>query len=381
MKLYIGEQLKALRKEKQITQETLADVLGVSYQSVSRWELGVCYPDMELLPSIANYFGVTIDRLLSNDAVSKEAEEKRFYDKLNSLPFGSLEQMQFVEEFYHKHPDNDWIAYILQDIMKNYLLVNMDKVSDYLPDMIKLYHRLKGTCWHEGAVGNIICVCPEEDLEQWLDLCSWNSSYTRRGCLVSRYDVQIGHQKEYHLHQSIEAFENFALQLDRRFPDAFGPTRKAEYHRSVLKILAAFGDGTTPPDGWALFYAYKQFVLSACLFGDNKPEEGWKEFDAAFATYRRIFALEDKWLPLGNAIFSDLKVSRDYHSMLDSEGKEHEVYGAFYTNFCRASFLHEFLTNTRWAWFDSVRDTPKYQEAVEWAKVEAEKEEAEESKE
>ena len=54
MKLYIGEQLKALRKEKQITQEALAEVLGVSYQSVSRWELGVCYPDVELLPTIAN---------------------------------------------------------------------------------------------------------------------------------------------------------------------------------------------------------------------------------------------------------------------------------------------------------------------------------------
>jgi len=379
MKLYIGEQLKALRKEKQITQEVLADVLGVSYQSVSRWELGVCYPDMELLPSIANYFGVTIDRLLSNDAVSKEAEEKRFYEKLNSLPFGSLEQMQFVEEYYHKHPDNNYIAYVLQDIMKNYLLVNMDKVSDYLPDMIKLYHRLKGTCWHEGAVGNIICVCPEEDLEQWLDLCSWNSSYTRRGCLVSRYDVQLGHQKEYHLHQSIEAFENFALQLDRRFPDAFGPTLKAEYHRGVLKILAAFGNGTTPPDGWALFYAYKQFVLSACLFGDNKPEEGWKEFDAAFATYRRIFALEDKWLPLGNAIFSDLKVSKDYRYMLDSEGNEHVIYGAYYTNFSRAGFLHEFLTNERWHWFDDVRNTPKYLTAVEWAKKEAEKEDAKEN--
>ena len=40
MKLYIGEQLKTLRKEKRITQETLADILGVSYQSVSRWDTG-----------------------------------------------------------------------------------------------------------------------------------------------------------------------------------------------------------------------------------------------------------------------------------------------------------------------------------------------------
>ncbi|MBR6642194.1 MAG: helix-turn-helix transcriptional regulator [Lachnospiraceae bacterium] len=378
MKLYIGEQLKALRKEKQITQEVLADVLGVSYQSVSRWELGVCYPDMELLPIIANYFGITIDRLLSNDAESKEIEIQRFYEKVDSMDFGSLEQMQFVEEFYHKHPENDWVAFILQDIMKNYLSVNKDKVSDYLPDMIKLYHRLKGTYYHEGAVGNIICVCPEEELDEWLNLCSWNSSYTRRGCLVSRYDVQVDF-KNSHLHQSIEAFENFALQLDRRFPDAFGPTRKAAYHRDILKIIASFGDGTTPPDGWALFYAYKQFVLAACLFGDNKPEEGWKEFDEAIATYRRIFALEDKWLPLGNAIFSDLKVRRDYHYMLDSEGKEHEIYGAFYTNFGRAGFLHAFLTEPRWAWFDSIRNTPKYQEAVEWAKAEADKEEAEET--
>lgn len=381
MKLYIGEQIKALRKEKQITQEALADILGVSYQSVSRWELGVCYPDMELLPTLANYFGVTIDQLLSNDANSKEAEEQRFYEKLNSLEFGSLEQMQFVKEFYRKYPDNDWIAYILQDIMKNYLLVNKDKTSDYLPAMIKQYHRLKGTRYREAAVSNIISVCPEENLDEWLNLCSWTSAYTRRGCLVSRYDVQVGHQKEYHLHQSIEAFENFAMQLDRRFPDAFGPTHKSEYHRGILKIIASFGNGTTPPDGWALFYAYKQFVLSACLFGDNKPEEAWKEFDEAFATYRRIFTLEDKWLPLGNAIFSDLKVRKDYRYMLDSEGNKHQIYGAYYTNFSRAGFLYEFLTNTRWQWFDSVRNTPKYQEAVEWAKAESEKEEAEKKEE
>ena len=118
-------------------------------------------------------------------------------------------------------------------------------------------------------------------------------------------------------------------------------------------------------------------MLSACLFGDNKPDEAWKEFNEAFATYRRIFALADTWLPLGNAVFSDLKIRKDYSSMLDSEGNEHEIYGTTYVQFSRAAFLHEFLTNPRWAWFDSVRNTPKYQEAVAWARTEALKEEAE----
>ena len=67
MKLNIGNIIKYLRKEKDITQEELADILGVSYQSVSRWETGVCYPDMELIPVIAEFFGVTSDTLLGVD--------------------------------------------------------------------------------------------------------------------------------------------------------------------------------------------------------------------------------------------------------------------------------------------------------------------------
>ncbi len=67
MKLNIGETIKHLRKERDITQDELADILGVSYQSVSRWECGMCYPDMELLPVISDFFGVTADKLLGVD--------------------------------------------------------------------------------------------------------------------------------------------------------------------------------------------------------------------------------------------------------------------------------------------------------------------------
>ena len=67
MNLNFSENFKQLRKEKGYTQEKIAEVLGVTGQTISRWELGMCYPDIELLPSIANYFGVTVDILLSND--------------------------------------------------------------------------------------------------------------------------------------------------------------------------------------------------------------------------------------------------------------------------------------------------------------------------
>lgn len=67
MKLNIGDTIKYLRKEKDITQDELADVLGISNQSVSRWECGMCYPDMELLPLISEFFGVTVDNLLGVD--------------------------------------------------------------------------------------------------------------------------------------------------------------------------------------------------------------------------------------------------------------------------------------------------------------------------
>ena len=59
----IGMNIKQLRLEKHVKQETLADYLSVSAQAVSKWETGASDPDIALLPQIAGYFGVTIDEL------------------------------------------------------------------------------------------------------------------------------------------------------------------------------------------------------------------------------------------------------------------------------------------------------------------------------
>lgn len=63
MHLNLGTKIREFRRRNGRTQEELANVLGVTPQAVSRWEQGGSYPDMELLPAIANYFSVTIDEL------------------------------------------------------------------------------------------------------------------------------------------------------------------------------------------------------------------------------------------------------------------------------------------------------------------------------
>lgn len=79
MKYPVGDRLKSLRNRQNMTQERLAEALGVSCQSVSRWELGACYPDLELLPAIANYFGVTLDELMGMEQLRSEENRNAIF--------------------------------------------------------------------------------------------------------------------------------------------------------------------------------------------------------------------------------------------------------------------------------------------------------------
>ena len=60
----INSQITKLRKRMNITQDELAKAVGVTNQSVSKWESGICCPDIQLLPILAKFFGVTIDELM-----------------------------------------------------------------------------------------------------------------------------------------------------------------------------------------------------------------------------------------------------------------------------------------------------------------------------
>lgn len=81
MNLLIGENIKRIRRERDLTQEEVAAHLGISFQSISKWERGDGYPDITMLPALANYFGVSVDGLLGMNEIAKADR----YDEINRI--------------------------------------------------------------------------------------------------------------------------------------------------------------------------------------------------------------------------------------------------------------------------------------------------------
>ena len=102
----LGEKLSRLRKEYNYTQEQLADVLGVSRQSISKWESDIAYPETDKLVKMGKLFECSMDYLLNEDISEKKGlqptEKENFWDKLKlQIHERKSEKMIFGMPLYH----------------------------------------------------------------------------------------------------------------------------------------------------------------------------------------------------------------------------------------------------------------------------------------
>ena len=90
----LGNKIAQCRKSLNITQDALAQQLGVTNQAVSKWESGQCCPDVTLLPKIADIFGISVDALFGREvtpAVEPTSEEKKSgFEKIFGISLGDL---------------------------------------------------------------------------------------------------------------------------------------------------------------------------------------------------------------------------------------------------------------------------------------------------
>lgn len=97
----LGTNLKQLRKEKELTQEELAECLNVAPQTVSKWENNLSMPDISFLPVLADYFGITVDALLRNGVECRDNAMKMQAKEVHALVDSGK-----IEEAYKKLKDS-----------------------------------------------------------------------------------------------------------------------------------------------------------------------------------------------------------------------------------------------------------------------------------
>lgn len=114
----IGTTIKRLRRERNITQEQLADYLGISTGAVSQWECDRTAPDITQLPLLANIFDVSADELLEIDGKKKEEIIQAFLRKYDELSYKGdlLSMFNLTKEMYAKYPNDHRVIekYILE---------------------------------------------------------------------------------------------------------------------------------------------------------------------------------------------------------------------------------------------------------------------------
>lgn len=115
----IGDKIKELRKSRKLTQEQLAEHFHISSQAVSKWETGISSPDIDMLPKIASFFGITIDELMDFD-------RQRIIDEVDAIVAESVPLRKdpakaeaFYREALERYPNNEVLLNCLLMVIPN----------------------------------------------------------------------------------------------------------------------------------------------------------------------------------------------------------------------------------------------------------------------
>lgn len=146
-KLNISKCIIQKRKEKGITQEKLAEYIGVSKASVSKWESGQSYPDILLLPELATFFNISVDELLGYSPQLTKEDIKKTYNKLSHAfavkPFDEVMEQcnKTIKEYYSCFP---LLLSMIQLLLNHSAQAKTEDIKkEMLQQCISLSHRVK----------------------------------------------------------------------------------------------------------------------------------------------------------------------------------------------------------------------------------------------
>lgn len=308
MKLCIAENLRRLRQKCGLTQEQLAQRLGVSFQSVSRWENDLSYPDIELLPEIAAFFEVSTDVLMGVEKAAMEQNLARDKKRLRTEDFKTAEEYRaFVEDLHRKYPHD---AELLVDFI--YALSTVPERKEEMRRYIREYFSHPEA--EKAYVDQLICLLissePDEGLTAVLDTYAAEGDLSRAALLAYR-SGELGDSDACRKYRQYNTLELLYRLFDRIFPHRglwfqWNPAAEDAVRRklSILNLLTGMnGDGMDfvtgdgEPDLW-----YGDRIAWGFQLAGNHALEGRTE--EAFAVLDSVVCLAEKFysLPEGTVL-------------------------------------------------------------------------------
>ena len=357
MDLLIGERIKKYRKNKEMTQDALAQALTVSPQSISKWECGDGYPDITLLPAIANFFEVTVDELIGNDEISaKEDVQKNFFEVINSLSLD--DQLDLALKYHKKYPRNWHIATSLMHRITRY---QGNREVEYRKLLVDIGERILKDCtdstMRKSAVTAMCMVCDEEEIGALLnrDTTFWYEG--RHEIYEKRYKLS-GQEEKYWIIRNAGNFLRTSSMIARmrEHKSYIGkPEDSVAWNTMYLNILIGITQNTIP-DAWIPEYTMQYIRLSAAYFGLGDNENGYSYLEKALELSKRWHEFpENALLDLGNSLFfGETKLIRnDWHIQLPN-GEKLPILQGFKSEI--ASLASIMKAEKGWEWFNSVRN-------------------------
>lgn len=297
MDTVFSSQLQRLRKEHNVTQETLAAHLGVSPQAVSKWENG-SYPDGDLLPKIADFFGVSIDYLygrakedasvvqqiideLQKSFQSSENSEKLFFEQAMKYVWAIQTASWAANKYYYDRPElnvtdsitvselssKEGFSYMrLNKDLEYYFLVKQPKegfakrlrITDEMAELfaflgdktnLKILQYMLSLNWKEAVRAKTIAKLiniPVEKAEKALDfLCKFNGMFTKGSIICGIYKpllCPVCDLSKFRFLTSAEPLNSFGI-ADKYYPKGLSLVCKAirkgsqRFDRAVCKVL------------------------------------------------------------------------------------------------------------------------------------------------
>ncbi|MCL1794484.1 MAG: helix-turn-helix domain-containing protein [Oscillospiraceae bacterium] len=303
MNIKIGAKIKALRKRDDITQEQLAEILGVSNQAISRWESESGYPDIEYIKPIANFFNVTIDYLFDHDTEEKQRKIedycKQYYKYLQKKPLAYDEQIDLMRHALAEFPAEEKLLINLARAL--YWKWNSNRFcgisnEDNSPDIEK--RKSFGSMEEAMKIMEELLASSTDDVIRGNCRDMLASIYGAMGekeklLAVAEQCGSLHHSKEYILSKCLLGEDGIKNRQEflgilphittnalMTFPDYADTDAEIEAYEFLIKFWKFIYRDDYGPWHSQLAVLYRAY---ASLLHETKPEEAAKAFKQAFA--------------------------------------------------------------------------------------------------